>query len=402
MKIALIVPEFPPETVGGGGVVFEALAEHYRREAAQVQVYSGAGWSGQIPSPGRAYETTDPVGGSVNRYSLLRDPLHRPELRSVMPPRLRSLWALHRDLAKFRPNVAHLHGLGYTFVDAAAGVLRHQRVPYVFTLHGVPVSPTRTILPVRLAYEAYVRLVAAQTVGCACAVTTVSKSLTFPNRQRSAVWLPNGIEPRGIDPTAAEHVNALLGPRAPGTILIAAAGRLAYSKGFDVLVEACGMIGPYRGTIVIAGEDAGELSVLRGRAERLPPTMTLRLPGRLTQREVAALFARADVVVVPSRSEPFGLVGLEAIAVSARLVVSDTGGLSETFAGSVVPRIRPGRPDSLARAIREALAAGPLTDHERRDYARLVAAHSWQGIARRYLNLLGSCALHDEHGGGEG
>lgn len=394
MRIALVVPEFPPETVGGGGAVFAALAEQYRHES-EVRVYAGAGWSRRVPHPSGSRGTGASVPPGVNRYNLMVDPLRLPELRSVMPPRFRSLWALNHDLKEFHPSVAHVHGLGHLFVDAAASVLRHQRVPYVFTLHGVPVSPARMMPPARLAYRAYARLLAARTVGAACAVTAVSKSLRLPSSHRGLVWIPNGIGPTDVDARAAQHIRALLDSCPPGRIVVAA-GRLAHSKGFDVLVDACGMIGSYRGTIAIAGEDSGELAVLRGRAQRLPPGMKLCLLGRLTQAEVAALFARADVVVVPSRSEPFGLVGLEAIAVSARLVVTNVGGLGETFTGSVVPMVPPGRPELLARAIRDALAAGPLSDRERTDYARLLNAHSWQGIARQYLTLLESCARHDQ------
>lgn len=395
MRIALVVPEFPPETVGGGGAVFAALAEQYRNES-EVRVFAGAGWSRHVLRPSLEFGSDHSVPRDVIRYKLIRDPLHLPELRSVMPPRIRSLWALNHDLKEFQPSVAHVHGLGHLFVDAAASILRRQHVPYVFTLHGVPVSPARMILPARLAYGAYVRLLAARTLGSACAITAVSKSLELPNSSRTPVWVANGIEPKAVDQTAARRVSALLGPCPPGTIVIAAAGRLAHSKGFDILLDACAMIAPYRGTIAIAGEDSGELGVLQARAQRLPRDMRLCLLGQLTQAEVAALFARADLVVVPSRSEPFGLVGLEAIAVATRLVVSNTGGLGETFAGSVVPTVPPGRPELLARVIRDALSAGPLSTRELADYERLLSVHSWQGIARQYLRLLGNCVRRNE------
>lgn len=393
MRIALIVPEFPPETVGGGGVVFAALAEQYRRGGAYVRVYSGAGWSDHTALPTGSSRTAASMAGDVKRYTLLRDPLHRPELRSVMPPRFRSLLSLHHDLKDFQPTVAHVHGFGYVFVDIAASVLRHQGVPYVFTLHGVPASPARMIGPVRLAYSAYARLVASRTCNSAWAVTTVSRAVRLPCAHRQAVWIPNGINPKDIDPQAAERVRVLLGSRPLDGVLIAAAGRLAYSKGFDVLVKACGLLECDRVTVAIAGEDAGQRAALLKCARGLSPRVTLRLLGRLTQSEVSALFAAADVVVVPSRSEPFGLVALEAVAASARLIVADVDGLHETFESSVVRKVAPGLPEALAQGIRDALTAGPLTESERSDYTRLLRAHSWDDIAGRYIQLLRACQL---------
>lgn len=398
MRIALVVPEFPPETVGGGGAVYASLAEQYRR-VDEVRVFAGAGWSRGVQGPSAWWESDPSASQAIKRYTLIRDPLQLPELRSVMPPRLRSLWALNRDLRDFQPSVAHVHGLGHLFVDAAAMVLRHQRVPYVFTLHGVPVSPARMMLPARIAYLVYARTLASRTVGRACSVTSVSRSLRLPDSQRTPIWIVNGVQPKPVDPNAVRRVGALLEPCPPGSIVVAAAGRIAFSKGFDVLIDACGMIGPCRATIAIAGQDGGELTALRARAELLPPTMRLCALGRLTQDEVAALFARADVVVVPSRSEPFGLVALEAVAVGARLIVSDTGGLGETFRGSVVPTVPPGRPEALARAIRAALRAGPLSERERSDYARVLTAHAWEGIARQYLELLSDCANRERQSG---
>jgi D-inositol-3-phosphate glycosyltransferase len=54
------------------------------------------------------------------------------------------------------------------------------------------------------------------------------------------------------------------------------------------------------------------------------------LPGRLTQEILPTYYAAADVCVVPSHYEPFGLVAIEAMASSTPVVASDVGGLQFT------------------------------------------------------------------------
>ncbi len=64
----------------------------------------------------------------------------------------------------------------------------------------------------------------------------------------------------------------------------------------------------------------------------------------------------ADVSVVPSLFEPFGIVALEAMAAKSPVVVSDTGGLSEIVEHDVTGvKVYPDNPDSLAWGITKVL-----------------------------------------------
>ena len=65
----------------------------------------------------------------------------------------------------------------------------------------------------------------------------------------------------------------------------------------------------------------------------------------------------ADVSVVPSLFEPFGIVALEAMAAKSPVVASDTGGLSEIIEHDVTGvKVYPNNPDSLAWGINKVLA----------------------------------------------
>lgn len=76
-----------------------------------------------------------------------------------------------------------------------------------------------------------------------------------------------------------------------------------------------------------AGDDRGELDRLRLLAPTLPPGVRVRFTPPRPAARLAALFRGADVVVVPSRSESFGLVALEAQACGTPVVAADVGGL---------------------------------------------------------------------------
>jgi glycosyltransferase involved in cell wall biosynthesis len=132
-------------------------------------------------------------------------------------------------------------------------------------------------------------------------------------------------------------------------------GRLSTEKGVETLLEAVRLLGaPLRLTVV--GDGPLEPAV-RETAAELPGRVALL--GALPHAEVLALFRRARLAVVPSYSEPFGFVVLEAFTQGTPVVAADTGGIPEIAddaSGAVLvpPRDAP----ALARAIAR-LAAAP-------------------------------------------
>jgi glycosyltransferase involved in cell wall biosynthesis len=160
----------------------------------------------------------------------------------------------------------------------------------------------------------------------------------------------------------------------PDAFVVALLGRLSRWKGQAVLVEALGrapLARDGRTVAVLAGaawrEDPRLPEELRGRAAALGVEDQLRLPGFVD--DVAALYAAADVVAVPStQPDPLPNAALEAAAAGCCVVAADHGGLREILrngtTGLLVP---PGDPGALAEAL------GALRDDPGRR-ARLGAA----------------------------
>jgi glycosyltransferase involved in cell wall biosynthesis len=155
---------------------------------------------------------------------------------------------------------------------------------------------------------------------------------------------------------------------APATVVSPTGGRLlclgvlAPHKGQDLLVDALARLRDIDGwTCVLAGSpdaNPGFAAELARAIERAGLADRVTLPGVLTGAELDAAYERADLVVVPSRSESYGMVVSEALARGVPVVAADVGGISEALIsprtgvmpGVIVP---PGDPWALAVVLRQ-------------------------------------------------
>jgi glycosyltransferase involved in cell wall biosynthesis len=172
--------------------------------------------------------------------------------------------------------------------------------------------------------------------------------------------LPSGVDGKTfkpIDVRPAEVFKELGLPLPVGPIMVYG-GKLACFKGPDILIEAASMYERQMPnvTTVIAG-DGSERRGLESMARALH-IKNMHFVGWQDQSILARLYSVADLAVVPSREEPFGLVAIEALACGAPVVASRTGGLPEHIDDSVGRLVSPDNPGELAHALLEELTTG--------------------------------------------
>jgi glycosyltransferase involved in cell wall biosynthesis len=166
-------------------------------------------------------------------------------------------------------------------------------------------------------------------------------------------------------------------------------GRLVYQKGVNVLIGAMPMIlsrystGKRDVKLVIVGEgpmrtqlekDAAYLGVLKN----------VVFTGYLDDDTVRSLLKAADVVVVPSLYEPFGIVALEALAAKTPLVVSDVGGLAELINDDEGVKVPPDDSESLAKSIVKILSA---VDEGRIEVEEMIEKGFKKALSLRWDNV---------------
>jgi glycogen synthase len=118
--------------------------------------------------------------------------------------------------------------------------------------------------------------------------------------------------------------------RRRGPPLVLFAGRVTGQKGPEQFVRAAALVAAEREDVrfVLAGT-GDRLDAVRAEAAALGLSERIRFPGFVSRSALDRLYARADVFVMPSRSEPFGLAALEAMSRGAPAIVPRTSGVAE-------------------------------------------------------------------------
>jgi len=140
--------------------------------------------------------------------------------------------------------------------------------------------------------------------------------------------------------------------RRPGTVLVAMAGQAVPRKGHDVFVAAVAEARrevPELSAIAVCA-DWGDGSAWTRQIHAQARSGGTRVVGEIAS--VASLFEAADIVVVPSRREPFGRVAVEGMLAARPVIASDVDGLSEIVdPGRTGLLVQPDDPEALAAAV---------------------------------------------------
>lgn len=275
------------------------------------------------------------------------------------------------------PCVIHDHCLWRPSHRAAAAVARERGLPFVVSTRGMlnPWAMRHKRWRKHVAWFLYQRRALERAVLLA-STTEEAEHLVALRLGRPVAVIPNGIDadaavPRAERPSARLH-RALF------------VGRLYPVKGIDLLLRAWAAVRPAGWLLEIAGPDeAGHRSEL----EALAATLGVRhvtFVGPLTEAAKWVALAGADLVVVPSRSESFGLVVGEALAAAVPVLTTVAvpwPSMETAEAGWRVPVTVEGLAAGLQRAT--ALDDGQRSAMGARGQALVRAQYAWPAIAAR-------------------
>jgi glycogen(starch) synthase len=226
---------------------------------------------------------------------------------------------------------------------------------------------------------------AEQVIACSAYMRDHIADIYSLEEERIAV-IPNGIDPADLQPWDAEQMKELrMRFAAPHEKLVLLVGRLVYEKGFQIALEAMPRVIEELGDVrfLVAGSGTHEQE-LRAQATALGLDSHGTFMGWIGDDVLHTLYRIADLTVVPSIYEPFGLVALEAMASGCPCLVADTGGLREVVPHEEVGlRFRSRDPGSLADVAIRVLADDDLGRRIVAEAYEHVRSFDWADVAER-------------------
>jgi glycogen(starch) synthase len=287
-----------------------------------------------------------------------------------------------------------VHGHDWLVATACDHLARRFGAPLVTTIHAtehgrhqgwVDVHPQSHIHGV----ERWITNRADRVIACSYYMREQIADI-FGVEEGNVAVIPNGIDPGELQPQDAPALRRLRAEfAAPDENLVLLIGRLVYEKGFQLALEAMPkLIDAVPGTrFLVAGSGTHEPELLR-QASELGLMDHGTFLGWIGDDVLHSLYRIADVCVVPSIYEPFGLVALEAMASGCPCIVADTGGLRE-----VVPheeaglRFRARDPVALGAMVERLLTDPELRERIVADASEHVLRFDWADVAERTADV---------------
>jgi glycogen(starch) synthase len=377
MRVLILSWEYPPRIVGGLGKHVHRLSVALAEQGHEVHVVT------------REHPDA-PTEDERDGVHVLRAAEYPPivEFSELVPWVLQFNLAVQERAARLLlgTDVDLVHAHDWLVAYAAAGLKNAFGLPLVATVHATEYGRHQGHLPGPMnklihQIEWWLTYEARRVISCSDYMCDqVREIFELPAAKQDVI--PNGVDlddfvrPDGTDAFRAGHC-------APGEKLIFYAGRLEYEKGVQTVLEALPIVlgaQPVRFYVAGVGTHAEEL---QAHAARLGLGDRVHFLGFIGDEQLRMFYAAADLAVVPSLYEPFGMVALETMAAGTPCIAADTGGLRELVVHEATGlRFTPGDPFSLAGMIARLLTDRRLDQRLTVDARRMLDDQfSWRTIA---------------------
>ncbi len=384
-RVLILSWEYPPVIEGGLARHVRKLTEALVRQGVTVDVLARGSDHGSENGQPRA----DEIGGlTVHR---VREPSWPRDLDRFVG------WVqrMNEDMLAAGEALAQessydlVHGHDWLVARASAALAERLEVPYVTTIHatehgrhqGWVADPPQSHIH---SVERWMAHRADAVIVCSYYMRGHVADI-FDIEERRIAVIPNGVDPNDLRPSGNLH--GLRGNfAAQHEKLVLLVGRLVYEKGFQLALDALPGVIERVGNVrfLVAGSGTHEAE-LRSQAERLGLCEHGTFLGWIGDDVLHSLYRIADLCVVPSIYEPFGLVALEAMASGCPCIVADTGGLREVvpLGERVGLRFNGGDAEHLGAMIERLLIDDELRDRLVTEASEHVLRFDWDDIAQR-------------------
>ena len=373
---------------GGMNVYVLQLAREYARRGNQVDVYT------------RCHDPHDPqiveLAKGARVIHLNAGPHHEPKenLHEYIPEFVEELFRFQRSDG-VRYDLIHSH----YWLSGLAGMILSQKwdIPHFSTFHTLAKVKLRARAGEK---ESELRVSSeGRVIECADSliVSTEQEKEDLVRLYQAAPYKV-GVIPAGVDldlfrPVAREEARRMLGLTEKRGILYV--GRVEPLKGLDILLEAVARLDDPGDTrlLIVGGASTfdTELNRLQSLTSELGISHMVTFTGAVPQDELPNYYGAADIFVLPSHYESFGLAALEAMACGIPVVASRVGGLKAFIRDGETGYLIPWRcAEPFAQRLDMLLANPALRETMGRAARSKAQEMGWSRVADRMLDYYSS------------
>lgn len=265
--------------------------------------------------------------------------------------------AIKQEIEEFKPDI--IHGQHIWILSSIASEFN---IPLVVTAHGTDIMGYQK--------DDRFRKYADKVVNRCKKIITISKDNdklvldTFKNVDGKNIIIKNGYDPEVFyrDECNKEEILKELGINRNYEKIVSFVGKLTNFKGVDVLLKACKIYEKEDVLTLIAGD--GELFDELNKLKNELKLQNVVFLGNRPHETLRKIYNIADVSIVPSRREPFGLVALEAMACGTPVIGTNQGGIPDFLKEDVGILVEVENVEQLANAILDILNREKTFDRE--------------------------------------
>ncbi len=324
MNIIQVVHRYYP-AIGGAENQVKSISEELVRRGHKVSIITTSSVSVlDVPSlfhPFRSKKVNikkdeEIEGVNVHRY----DALLRFYGFLVTPPL--------RKLLTEKADIIHAYGFYITTSLVAMMIAKQRSIPFLLTANDATVSPYGSAAKrafsniFNLTLGKLLILNSAKLI--AVSRTNAEDIAKVGATKEKTMIIPNGIK-------MERFANANVDDRGKKGPIVLYVGRISEDKGIECLIRAApSVLKQFPNTeFHIVGEDYGYLNKLKSLVTSLGVERSVIFTGRVTSRRLVDVYRSADVFVLPSELEAFGIVVIEAMASGVPVIVSNCGGMKD-------------------------------------------------------------------------
>lgn len=300
-------------------------------------------------------------------------------------------------MSKFLLNQIHKYDIvhGHVYMgaesDMTAMICTSKNIPFVFTAHDLISNQNGIIKFIKEIYDKTEGRFTLKSAKMLIALTsengTQYKYLGVPENKIRIV--PNGVDYKKFD--TFKRSNELLKAIENPDKVILFVGRLVMYKGAQYIIRAIPkIIDEYHNTkFIFVGEDQGYKKYLVNLAKDLCVTDKCIFTGKIDENDLLKYYSIADVFVLPSIGEGFGLVALEAIASDIPTILANEGGLKHILSkiGGYSLDMLQNVPEQIVDTIKKIFSDTNIHKKRKKEKDILKKYYTWEGVAKELESI---------------